>query len=154
MHASQKIAVTLAAVAALAAPLPAVAQELLTFADPDAILNAAKGFGSATLETDTDGNPLISGRIQGVKYNVYFYSCTNGADCLSVQLAAGYTGEMPNDRVNEWNTSFRWVKLYSQNGANFAMDIMFSGGITPAALEEQFAMWDSFIPEIKTFMSQ
>src|SRR5262245_40403120 len=70
---------------------PASDGSLLTFADPDVILDVAKGYGSANLQKDGDGNPQIAGRIEGVKYSVLFYGCSNGANCRSIQFSTGYT---------------------------------------------------------------
>jgi hypothetical protein len=55
--------------AGLAAPIAARAdQTLITIADPDVVLDVAKGYGSANMDKDEDGNPKISGRLEGVKY--------------------------------------------------------------------------------------
>lgn len=123
--------------------------EVYTTADPELVLELAKGFGSAALEKDSSGDPMISGRVQGLKYVVWFYGCKDAVDCRSIQLSAGYTDEYSVEKANDWNSKFRWIKAFSKDGSNFRMDIDFKGGITRANLEAQLATWDSFVGDLK-----
>lgn len=123
--------------------------DVYTIADPELVLELAKGFGSASLDKDDSGDPMISGRAQGMKYVVLFYGCKDAKDCRSIQLSAGYTDAYSLEKANDWNTKFRWIKAYDKDGSNFKMDIDFKGGITRDNLEAQLATWDSFIGDIK-----
>ncbi|MBX3571483.1 MAG: YbjN domain-containing protein [Mesorhizobium sp.] len=118
-------------------------------ADADLVLELAKGFGSASLEKDSSGDPMINGRIQGMKYVIWFYGCKEAKDCRSIQLSSGYTDEYSAEKANEWNAKYRWIKAYEKDGSNFKMDVDFKGGITRANLEAQLATWDSFIGDMK-----
>jgi hypothetical protein len=140
--------------AGLAAPIAARAdQTLITIADPDVVLDVAKGYGSANMDKDEDGNPKISGRLEGVKYVIYFYGCDKGASCRSIQFSTGYTDPFTADKANEWNTKYRWVKAYESDGSNFRMDVDFKGGITRDNLDANFETWDQFIDTIKDFVA-
>lgn len=132
----------------------ATAQDILTIAEPDVVLNAAKGFGSANLETDQGGDPLIDGRIQGMEYSIFFYGCKDGANCRSIQFSAFFPDPWTAEKANAFNQQFRWVKAYEKDGANFRMDVDFKGGITRQFLEEQFVTWESFIPDLKEAIQQ
>jgi hypothetical protein len=127
--------------------------DLISFADPDIILDIAKGYGSANLEKDSDGNPQIAGRLEGVKYWIYFYGCTNGANCRSIQFSTGYTDPFTAAKANEWNYQYRYVKAYESKGSNFRMDVDFQGGVSRDNLDAQFDTWSGFIPTIKDFIS-
>jgi hypothetical protein len=126
----------------------ASAQDILTIADPEIVLSVAKGFGSAEMDKDSGGDPMIAGRIQRLKYVIYFYGCKEAKDCRSIQFSSGYTDPWTIEKANEWNKKFRWVKAYENEGSNFKMDVDFKGGITRQYLEEQFVTWDSFIQDI------
>jgi hypothetical protein len=143
----------IAAIGVFAGPPGAVAQDVITFADPDVVLNVAKGYGAANLDKDSDGNPMVSGRLEGVKYSIFFYSCNEGANCRSMQFSTGYTDPFTAAKANEWNYKFRWIKAYESNGSNFRMDVDFKGGITRENLDAQFETWNSLISEIKTFVT-
>ncbi|WP_167448918.1 YbjN domain-containing protein [Mesorhizobium hawassense] len=127
--------------------------EILRAPDPATILDIAKGFGSARMDKDDNGDPMISGRIEGVRYLIYFYGCEDHEDCKSLQFSAGYTDPLTADQANAWNSKYRWVKAYSGDGSNFKMDVSFAGGITRANLEEQFSNWGSMSGNIKDFVN-
>ncbi|MEP6567802.1 MAG: YbjN domain-containing protein [Mesorhizobium sp.] len=128
--------------------------EVLQTLDPSAILDLAKGYGSAKLDKDDGGDPMVSGRLQGMKYVIYFYGCENHEKCKSLQFSSGYTDAFTAEQANEWNKKYRWIKAYAGDGSNFKMDVSFTGGITKANLEAQFSTWDSLTTDIKTFVDQ
>ncbi len=146
--------VVLSLAVALAVPAAARSQDLLKTADPDVVLDVAKGFGSASLEKDSAGDPMINGRLEGLKYSIWFYDCKSGKDCRSIQLATGYTDDFSADKANEWNSKYRWVRAYAGGGSNFRMDVDFYGGVTRDYLENQFETWDTLVTDIKDFMRQ
>ncbi|MBZ9762785.1 YbjN domain-containing protein [Mesorhizobium sp. CA8] len=127
--------------------------EILQKPEPAAILDIAKGFGSARMGRDDNGDPMISGRVEGVKYVIYFYGCEDHENCKSLQFSTGYTDPLTADQANAWNAKYRWVKAYSGDGSNFKMDVSFAGGITKANLEEQFSNWNAMAANIKNFLS-
>jgi hypothetical protein len=128
--------------------------EIITAPDPAAILEIAKGYGSAKLDKDDGGDPMVSGRLEGMKYVIYFYGCENHEKCKSIQFSSGYTDAFTAEQANAWNKKYRWVKAFSGDGSNFKMDVSFIGGITKANLEEQFSNWDSMTTNIKDFINQ
>ena len=54
---------------------PAWAADLVDATKPQELYEIARGWGSATLETDQEGDPVIRGRIEGVAYTIDFYNC-------------------------------------------------------------------------------
>ncbi|RWM13682.1 MAG: YbjN domain-containing protein [Mesorhizobium sp.] len=126
--------------------------EILQTPDPATVLDIAKGFGSARMGKDDNGDPMIYGRVEGVKYVIYFYGCEDHENCKSLQFSTGYTDPLTADQANAWNAKYRWVKAYSGDGSNFQMDISFAGGITRANLEEQFSNWNAMAGNIKDFV--
>jgi hypothetical protein len=128
--------------------------EIIQAPDPAAIIEIAKGYGAAKLDKDDGGDPMVSGRLQDMKYVIYFYGCENHETCKSIQFSSGYTDAFTAEQANAWNKKFRWVKAYSGDGSNFKMDVSFLGGITKANLEEQFSNWNSMAGEIKDFINQ
>ncbi|MGE0501571.1 MAG: YbjN domain-containing protein [Rhizobiaceae bacterium] len=134
--------------------LPAGAQDILTSPDPEMVLEIAKGFGSAELTKDSGGDPMVSGRMEGLKYAIFFYGCKDGANCRSIQFSAGYTDQFSTERANEWNIKYRWIRASSQDGSNFKMDVDFAGGVTRDHVDAQFATWESFVADIKNFVAE
>jgi hypothetical protein len=151
----QNPAIRAASVALFFVPAVALAEqaEVMTVADPAVVLEVAKGFGSAALEKDSQGDPMVSGRMQGMKYVVYFYGCTDAKDCRSVQFSAGYTDDYAIEKGNEWNKKYRWVRAFAGDGSNFKMDVDLVG-VTKGYLEAQFVRWESFVSDIKETVSE
>ncbi len=75
--------------------------EIITAPDPAAILDIAKGYGSAKLDKDDGGDPMVSGRLEGMKYLIYFYGCENHENCKSIQFSSGYTDTFTAEQANE-----------------------------------------------------
>lgn len=63
---------------------PASAADMVDATDPEQILNIAKGHGSARLSEDRVGDPMIKGRIEGLKYTLYFYLCEENENCKDI----------------------------------------------------------------------
>jgi hypothetical protein len=120
------------------------AAELLDATQPEKILAVASGFGSATLERDSDGDPLIIGRIEGSKYGIFFYGCTDGADCQDIQFHAAWGGvETSLEELNEWNRSMRFGTAYldGENDPALQMTVNLDFGVSPLNLDDTFAWW-------------
>ena len=83
--------------------------------DPAVLLAAMQDFGfAATLEKDSDGDPLIVSRISKTKFRVFFFGCNGGENCSSIHFRAGYDLDKPISAlvVNEWNRQKRFGKAY------------------------------------------
>ncbi|WP_181178129.1 YbjN domain-containing protein [Mesorhizobium sp. B4-1-3] len=153
MRANVSAFLTCLALVAAVSAARAEDDEILQKPEPAAILDIAKGFGSAKMGKDDNGDPMISGRIEGVRYVIYFYGCEDHENCKSLQFSTGYTDPLTAEQANAWNARYRWVKAYSGDGSNFKMDVSFAGGITKANLQEQFSNWDAMTGNIKNFLS-
>ncbi|AZO16190.1 YbjN domain-containing protein [Mesorhizobium sp. M2A.F.Ca.ET.043.05.1.1] len=153
MRATLSISIAGLALACAASAARAEDAEILQTPDPATVLEIAKGFGSARMDKDDNGDPMISGRVEGVKYVIYFYGCEDHENCKSLQFSTGYTDPLTADQANAWNAKYRWVKAYSGDGSNFKMDVSFAGGITRANLEEQFSNWNAMAGNIKDFIN-
>lgn len=123
----------------------AMAQSLIEASDVDAIANIARGYGSATIQTDSAGDPQILGRIDGVQYTVNFYGCTNGANCSTIQFRAAWTnpGSVTVDHMNSWNQDKRFGKAYMDydNDPVIEWDVNLFGGVSARNLDDTFDWW-------------
>ncbi len=53
------------------------------------IFKIAQGYGTAELSKDSVGDPMISGRMAGINYVIFFYGCNDaGKECSSLQFRA------------------------------------------------------------------
>jgi len=139
--------VLMAGLVALILASPALAQgKLIQGADVDAILNLAQGWGTAELETNDIGDPMISGRMSGLLYSIFFYGCIKHQDCRSIQFYASWIDSvMENDKINEWNATRRWPTAMRTDTDSVAikMDVNLSGGgISLGNFDDWFAWWN------------
>jgi hypothetical protein len=87
--------------------------KIVSAKDPNAILSIAKGYGSAKLERDSRNDPMIVGRIDGVKYVILFYGCNKGENCDDIQFVAGWEGgKVSLKDMNRWNSDKRYGKAF------------------------------------------
>ncbi|MBY6186481.1 YbjN domain-containing protein [Marinobacter hydrocarbonoclasticus] len=132
------------AVAALFAATPAFSASLVDATDPSEIVNLARGFGSASLDIDGEGDPMIIGRINGTKYAVYFYGCDDGRRCREIQFTAAWSGSnVSMSEINEWNETTRYGKAYldSDGDPNIEMTVNLFKGVSRDNLEDTIDWW-------------
>lgn len=126
----------------------AQAQELITAGDTDAILNIAKGYGSAALETDSHNDPIIVGRINGTRYGVVFYGCNEGRDCKDIQFAAAWGGsQVSADAINAWNrdTKFGKASIDKDGDPKLLMSVNLRHGVSRKNLDDTFDWWEKVL---------
>lgn len=129
---------------ALALTVSAHAQTLLTGADTAEILNAARGYGAATLTTQSNGDPQITGKIDGITYQVYFRNCTDNSDCEDLNFYLGFLDLKPTlESINDWNFNKRFSRAYidQDRDACVEMDLDLVKGVTAEYLDSQFGLW-------------
>ena len=135
---------TLVAVSIVIVTSDGTAQTLIDGSDPSAVLDVARGWGSASLDVTDAGNPRITGRHEGLEYYVGFYGCNDGRNCTSIQLRAGFSksGITVKD-MNEWNLNKRFGKasLNARGGSWVKYDINLEDGVTRANLDDSFSLW-------------
>ncbi|EIC22898.1 YbjN domain-containing protein [Thiorhodovibrio frisius] len=149
-----------AAILTAAFVTPAVAADSPTIIDAnslDAILGLAKGFGSAELDTDGVGDPMISGRTNGIKYGIYFYGCEEAKDCKDIQFVSGWTGvKLSLEKINEWNRTQRFGKAFIDEegdpGVRFPVNIRY--GVTSENMEDTIDWWAVIVKSFKEFMDE
>jgi len=128
------------------------ASEIVSAENPEAILNIAKGFGSATLKKDSAGDPFIVGRIDGTKYGIVFYGCNNGKECDEIQFSAGWSGANASlDDINKWNSKKKYGKAYLDRDGDPRLDMMVNldYGVTEKNLDDSFNWWTKVLGGFK-----
>lgn len=145
-----------AAVAAMIVCAPAAsASELIDATDPTEILNLARGFGSANLDRDGDGDPRITGRIDGNRYTLLFYGCLNGEKCTNLTFNSGWDVETFDIiRINEWNRDRRYGRAYLdlEGDPIVEMDVNIEFGVSRRNFDDTFALWSSIVKDFASFV--
>lgn len=124
--------------------------------EPDAVLNLARGYGSALLEKDSVGDPMIRSRIDGKPYLILFYDCTGNADCRSIQLQATWNmAGVTVDELNAWNRDQRFGMAYldGDNDPTLEMNINLDFGVAPRNLDDTFGWWQSALTDFQAYLA-
>jgi hypothetical protein len=131
------------------------AQTIVDGAAVDEILNIARGYGSANLETQTNGDPKIEGKIEGVLYQVYFMNCTDNANCEDLNFYSGFLDVKPDlDTINAWNRDKRFGKAYLDGDLDAVVewDVNLEYGVTRDNLDAAFAVWSLILGEYTDYI--
>ncbi|WEK05833.1 MAG: YbjN domain-containing protein [Candidatus Devosia phytovorans] len=139
----------LAAGLALTSIVTAQAQDLLTGANEDEILTAAKTLGAATLSHCNQGDPVIDGLAGDTRYQIYFRNCTASADCEDLNFYAGFSARPDLEAINTWNRDKRFSRAYLDDVGDAAveMDLDLVKGVTADYLASQIALWSQVVDE-------
>ncbi|MBO6639215.1 MAG: YbjN domain-containing protein [Roseitalea sp.] len=131
----------------------ASAQKLVDATDPEAIINLLRGFGSAVLEEDDAGDPMIVARIDGTRFLVLFYGCEDGANCKSIQFRAAWesAGNITMGQLGGWNADKRFGKAYLDDVKDpvVEMDVNLFGGVSTRNLEDTIDWWQLVLADFK-----
>ncbi|MEM8876288.1 MAG: YbjN domain-containing protein, partial [Pseudomonadota bacterium] len=119
--------------------------KLVDARNPDRLLEIARGYGTANLDVAADDTPMIIGRIDGTRYNIFFYDCDGeNENCKSIQFYAGWTDiDMSLRDMNEWNKTKRWFQAYQDDEGDsvIEMDVNMFGGVSFSNADDTFDWW-------------
>lgn len=113
----------------------------VTGAEFQAIL---QDFGQETdLSADKDGDPLLRGRMDGLKFEVMFYGCDKASPrrCLSYQYYLGFTGMsgITLQKLNDWNAKKRFGQAARRKDG--AIELRLSANIDGGVSYDNFGRW-------------
>ncbi len=145
--------VLLAALAS--APVAAQSSQMVRGTDVEEILNLAKGFGSATLTTDEEGDPKIEGRADGLGYAIFFLGCEEHKNCQSVQFHSGFAlKDKPSvTKIAQWNYDKRWARGFlNKTGAAVQMDVNLRYGVARDTLDDSMRTWGRLMKQFADYV--
>jgi Putative bacterial sensory transduction regulator len=117
--------------------------QLLDATNPSRVFDIARGYGDAELKKDGDGDPLIVGMIDGMKYGIFFYGCKTGKDCDDIEFAAAWSTKVPLDKINNWNRTKRYGKAFvdADGDVGLKMTVNIDYGVSAENLRDSFNWW-------------
>lgn len=144
--------------AALLCPAPAAAQDV-SAANPKSIVQAMQAHGFAVeASRDEDGSPLLTSRTSDSNFEVYFYGCTSGTACESLEFWAGYRLEVPVSAkvMNDWNRDKRFATAFVNGDGNpgIRMDLIAPGaGISRESFALTLDFWRLQVEEFEDLIN-
>ncbi|MBT2185747.1 YbjN domain-containing protein [Sphingobium nicotianae] len=145
--------------AALANDTTVCGKGLVCATVPQTVVAAiVKAGHKAELAKDANGAPLIHSEANGYKYDIYFYGCTEGSLCDSLQFYISFDDVISNGQelANLWNTRKRFLQMAYEDGkySRLSYDVATIGGITPENFADILAWWDSMLGEVPKFFEE
>lgn len=137
----------LSLVFALLAASPLSAQDDSERQEVDAILAVAKGWGSADMDVDGAGDPMIVGRMDGTRYGIVFYDCSSDKTrCRTMQFKAAWAGTSDSLTIHELHDLNRdniFGKWYFDNDGDVAVKMPYNlaYGYSQRNLDDTFDWW-------------
>ena len=135
----------------------AQAADLVDASNPEMIRNIASGFGSAKLDTDNSGDPMVIGRIAGTRYSVYFYGCKNNTNCTDLLMRASWNSSNPAnsmEHMNRWNQKKRYGKAFLDKDGDPTIELVVNlrYGVSYNNIEDTFDWWEKAIKDFEEYL--
>ena len=107
----------------------------------------------AKIDKDSRGNVIVHSLASEINFDVYFFDCTDNR-CGAIQFAAGWSNSSASEaRINEWNTTKRYLRVYSKPGkVIWAEQNVLVTRSTTENLDDCLALWPKMIVQFKSFM--
>ena len=136
---------------------PLASAQTVDATDPQALLQIIRSEGfRAELDRDSVGDPRISSASQGVSWNLWFYGCSDGNNCTSVQFQAGFDKSEPMDpsTVNEWNSDTRFCEAFldEEGDPYLVMDVNMEGGVARENFADTVEIWDDILGDFVRYI--
>jgi hypothetical protein len=108
----------------------------------------------ARIDKDSSNNVIVKSRVDDVNFDVYFFDCT-GESCREIQFSAGWSNSTASaDKINAWNTTKRYLRVYSKPGkVIWAEQDVIVGRTTTENIGEYLTTWSTAIARSKEFMN-
>lgn len=98
-----------------------------------------------TLGKDNEGDPMITGRIQGYRYTLFFYRCNNHTNCLDLQFHSEFTNDTNVNyaALNSYNRDNRFGQAFFQSDGQIGLDMSatLQGGVSRQHIKEVVDWW-------------
>lgn len=143
----KRLFVLFAAMLAALAMTGAARAQMVTAQNPSSVVSAIQRAGyQAALQNSDSGSPYIDSASSGSSFTIFFYGCTGGKDCKTVQFFSGYKSprNASLNALNEWNAKNRFGRAYvSDSGSvRLEMDVdLDDGGMSTALFQDNLEFW-------------
>lgn len=138
----------------LAVVQPVWAADLVDATDPQQVMNLARGYGSANLSTDGVGDPMITGRMDGTRYSIMFYGCSDNRNCKTIRFSSAWAtdGQYTLEDMNAWNEGYRFGKAYLDDEGDpvLEMNVNLLYGVSRRNLDDTIDWWRVALGQFKS----
>ena len=135
--------------------LPALAQDMVSAADPESVVAALQDAGyKAQMDSADNGDPMIRSAADGTNYRMWFYGCDgNNSSCTGFNFSAGF--DLPDgttaDVIDNWNDGqlLGYGNLDDEQDPYLNYFVVTNGGISKEAFDSILTRWERAIVDYK-----
>jgi hypothetical protein len=139
----------------LTTSLPALAQDMVSAADPDSIVAALQAEGyKAQMDSADNGDPMIRSAADGTNFRLWFYGCDgNNSGCTGFNFSAGF--DLPDgaslEMIDAWNDGqlLGYGNLDDEQDPYLNYFVVTDGGISQEAFASILSRWERAIVDYK-----
>ena len=111
---------------------------------------------SAELTKDDVGDPKLRVEAHGVTYSVFFYGCSAGRYCRTLQFQVGLDLDsgLAAEEANRWNRERRFASTYldDENDPFLQMDLIMEYAMTEENFREAVRVWEASLADFLEFV--
>lgn len=130
-------------------------EQIIDATDPQLLVRIIQDLGyRASLETDSQGDPLIRSSVGGTEFAVVFYGCSQQHDnCQILLFKAGYelNTRVGMELINQWNASRLFGRAYLDEVSDPWIELVLNvqGGVSRTQFEKTFEWWETSVGEFE-----
>lgn len=125
---------------------------------PDTVVKALQdaGYKAELGKSKGTGNPKISSAASGYSYDLFFYGCSDGRNCDSLEFMVSFEKDSVNsaELANLWNKDERFATMSfdpEDGSLTIAYDVSTVGGLNRANFADVIDWWAGRLGRAKTF---
>lgn len=142
------------------------AHQLIDATNPAAILKIARDYGSATLTTDSYGDPLITGKLKNpssetsdFEYQIEFYNCdddtNDNCEDILFEIDMSNSAEDPVGAVemNHWNINQLFgMAVFEDDTPSLHQIVTLEHGVSAKNLDAWFSIWEDAVEDFDEYI--
>lgn len=138
-----------------AATTESITDQIVDGSNPQALVEIIQNLGyRASLEVDSEGDPLIRSSVGGTQFALVFYGCSETHnDCQILLFKAGYelNDKIGMELINQWNATRLFGRAYLDDVSDPWIELVLNvqGGVTRAQFEKTFEWWETSVGEFE-----
>lgn len=105
----------------------------------------SEGGLNASAEIDDNGDPMVSGNVDGINYSVFFHRCNADKQCLDMRFNANFNFDkrVTLHMMNVFNSRAVFGQAYigRDGSVNIDMSATIQGGVTQQYVKEVIDWW-------------
>lgn len=110
----------------------------------------------AEMEQLESGRTVIRSSTSGYRFSIYLYGPKDQREHVTtIQFRSSFTDRVSLESVNRWNSDKRFVKAYSDQDGELALewDVVVKF-VAPAYFKECVEWWDVLLGDLKDFLAR